>query len=100
MLKDTPLRIGIDGFNLGLEKGTGVATYARMLSRALTGIGHPVDVLYGLDVPKSSDPALREVSFFDTLNAAPQHVENRYSQKMVARPKVYSCTPSGRKYSN
>lgn len=93
MSKDTQLRIGIDGFNLGLEKGTGVATYARMLSRALTDIGHPVDVLYGLDVPKSSDPALREVSFFDTLNAAPSTRRKSIFTKKWWQDRKYTFVP-------
>ena len=37
----------IDGFNLGLEKGTGVATYARNLSYALRDLSCDVGVLYG-----------------------------------------------------
>ena len=40
-------RIMIDGRNLGLEKGTGVATYARNLSHELHAMGHGVEVLYG-----------------------------------------------------
>jgi hypothetical protein len=39
--------IMIDGRNLGLEKGTGVATYARNLSYCLHDMGYGVDVLYG-----------------------------------------------------
>ena len=38
-------RILIDGRNLGLEKGTGVATYARNLSYELHEMGHVVEVL-------------------------------------------------------
>jgi hypothetical protein len=37
----------IDGYNLGLERGTGVATYARNLSHELKALGHRVSVLYG-----------------------------------------------------
>ena len=33
----------IDGFNLGLEKGTGVATYARNLSYGLRGLASLVE---------------------------------------------------------
>jgi len=64
------LRIGIDGFNLSLEKGTGVATYARTLSQALSNMGHVVDVLYGMQIPNRSNQDLREVRFFDRLGAA------------------------------
>ena len=55
----------IDGYNLGLEKGTGVATYARNLSYAVHGLGHSVSVLYGNRAPQSRDPLLNEIAFFD-----------------------------------
>ncbi|NVN45139.1 glycosyltransferase family 4 protein [Asaia siamensis] len=70
MVNKNKLRIGIDGFNLGLEKGTGVATYARTLSQALSNMGHEVDVFYGLQIPAKSNPDLREVRFFDRLGAS------------------------------
>ncbi len=57
-------KILIDGYNLGLEKGTGVATYARNLSYELHNLGHSVSVLYGHPAA-SRDPLLREISFFD-----------------------------------
>ncbi|PEQ14032.1 glycosyl transferase family 1 [Novosphingobium sp. PC22D] len=56
----------IDGYNLGLEKGTGVATYARNLSYELDRLGHGVAVLYGNRGGTSRNPLLREVSFFDS----------------------------------
>lgn len=59
-------KILIDGYNLGLDKGTGVATYGRNLSLELHRIGHDVSVLYGNRSSTSSDPLLREVSFFDS----------------------------------
>lgn len=55
----------IDGYNLGLEKGTGVATYARNLSYAVHGLGHSVSVLYGNRAAPSRDPLLNEIAFFD-----------------------------------
>jgi glycosyltransferase involved in cell wall biosynthesis len=60
------LRILIDGYNLGLEKGTGVATYARNLSFALHGLGHEVGVLYGGRASAFREPLIREIAFFDS----------------------------------
>jgi glycosyltransferase involved in cell wall biosynthesis len=57
--------IAIDGYNLALEQGTGVATYARNLSFRLGALGAEVGVLYGQRVAKSADPVLREITFFD-----------------------------------
>ncbi|HEX2554463.1 MAG TPA: glycosyltransferase family 1 protein, partial [Microvirga sp.] len=61
----------IDGYNLGLERGTGVATYARNLSAAVHGLGYRVEVLYGLRMPRVDDPLLREIFFFDPLPQRP-----------------------------
>ena len=61
------LRVGLDGFNLAMARGTGVATYARSLSHALKGLGCGVDVLYGLDVSPRAPAALRETLFFAAL---------------------------------
>ncbi|MFS3137436.1 glycosyltransferase family 4 protein [Gluconacetobacter sacchari] len=62
-----PCPVGIDGFNLALAKGTGIATYARVLSRNLKALGCTVDVLYGLNVAETTNTSLREVLFFDQL---------------------------------
>lgn len=55
----------IDGYNLGLEKGTGVATYARNLSEEVGRLGHRTSVLYGHGGTSARDPLLREIAFFD-----------------------------------
>lgn len=61
------MKIGIDGYNLALRSGTGVATYARTLARAVNGIGWPVDLLYGLQVSPKSRLDARESLFFAQL---------------------------------
>ncbi len=65
-------RIMIDGRNLDLEKGTGVATYARNLSYALHEGGHHVDVLYGTRAAPGSSTLMKEIGFFDS-NAGTPH---------------------------
>lgn len=78
--QDLRPRIGLDGFNLALEQGTGIATYSRNLSYVLKDLGASVDVLYGRNLParrivggsKQADiDLLQEIGFFDsapTLN--------------------------------
>jgi glycosyltransferase involved in cell wall biosynthesis len=58
-------RVFLDGFNLALAQGTGVATYARNLSHAIHSLGAQVGVLYGKRAGPSRDPLGREVGFFD-----------------------------------
>ena len=62
-------RIIFDGLNLALEEGTGVATYARMLTRVARDLGHDVGVVYGSPQAPSKHPVLREIAFFDEKRA-------------------------------
>jgi glycosyltransferase involved in cell wall biosynthesis len=59
------LKVALDGFNLALDKGTGVATYGRNLSVVLKSLGAKVDVLYGAPIKAKYDDLLKEVMFFD-----------------------------------
>jgi glycosyltransferase involved in cell wall biosynthesis len=43
------MKIAIDGFNLGFSQGTGIATYARELSKILTANHHQVYTCFGLN---------------------------------------------------
>lgn len=70
-----PKTILIDGYNLGLEKGTGVATYARNLSYELHELGHRVSVLYGNRGSLNRDELLREIAFFDGAVEQPRLLE-------------------------
>ncbi|WP_198374147.1 glycosyltransferase family 4 protein [Neoroseomonas rubea] len=70
-----PPRIFIDGYNLALEQGTGVATYARNLSFGLRDIGAEVGVLYGTKTSTiSASPLIREIGFFDPRVGRPSRV--------------------------
>ena len=57
-------RMLIDGMNLGLREGTGVATYARELNAALRALGADTELLYDRGA-RARDPVLREVQFYD-----------------------------------
>ena len=70
-------RILIDGRNLGLEKGTGVATYARNLSYELHAMGHGVEVLYGYGAGPSRNALMREIAFFDSNHGDRDRVGSR-----------------------
>lgn len=60
------MRILIDGKNLSLKTGTGIATYARNLCALARQGGHHVDVLFGEAFGYSKNPLLREIGFYDT----------------------------------
>src|SRR6516162_8310285 len=58
-------RIFFDGLNLSLSRGTGIATYTRILTRAAHELGHEVGVVYSTPFTPAKDPLLREIAFFD-----------------------------------
>ncbi len=68
------MRIGIDGYNLAMPNGTGIATYGRMLADTLQSMGHQVDGVFGLDV--TGPPDQRETLFHDRL-ARPEDQRTR-----------------------
>ena len=55
-----------------------MATYARSLSVCLRQLGHPVDVLYGMDIDPASDPVMRQVAFFEQLQTERGYRRPRY----------------------
>lgn len=57
----------VDGFNLALEKGTGVATYARNLTYIFRDLELQTNVLYGRPIGRARSSLLTEVQFFDPL---------------------------------
>ncbi len=84
--------IALDGFNLAMPRGTGVATYAQTLSHTAQALGYAIDLIYGLNIPNSVNPALREVMFFSTLNeesaAAPSKSFKRSLRRALMSPGV------------
>lgn len=84
-----PLRIGIDGYNLALPAGTGVASYGRTLAETLAAAGHRVEGVFGIDA--GAAPATRELLFFDRVcRAAPKRSWSaRQALRLAAlRPRI------------
>lgn len=83
-----PTRIFVDGYNLTLEQGTGVATYARNLAHALRGLDHEVGVLYGRRSGASKDLLAREVGFFDPrVKPVPKWLQTiRNYRRLIGNP--------------
>ena len=64
------MRIGVDGYNLAMPNGTGIATYSSQLVTAIRSLGHGTDGIFGVEVPTA--PSLRHVAFFDRYRRAPE----------------------------
>jgi glycosyltransferase involved in cell wall biosynthesis len=58
-------RVCVDGFNLSLKQGSGVATYARNLIGCLADLGFETQILYGPQRILKKPRLLGEVSLFD-----------------------------------
>jgi len=63
-------RIYFDGLNLSLERGTGIATYTRMLADVVRDLGYEVGVVYASPHRPPNNALMREITFFDPNNAA------------------------------
>jgi glycosyltransferase involved in cell wall biosynthesis len=88
-------RIMIDGRNLSLEKGTGVATYARNLSFQLRDLRYRVEVLYGSRASPGRSYLMREIAFFDSNAGDPPkwlRVLRAFKEAVVA-PFGYRAEP-------
>lgn len=66
----------IDGYNLRLEKGTGISTYSRNLAAAARRAGASVGILYGYPRRVRNRPLIDEVSFFDPALERPFMAES------------------------
>jgi glycosyltransferase involved in cell wall biosynthesis len=60
-----PKQIFFDGLNLSLKKGTGIATYTRVLLGLTRDLGYRSGVLYSRQSGMPRDELAREVAFFD-----------------------------------
>lgn len=60
-----PPSIGIDGYNLTLPHGTGIATYGNAVAEAVRGLGLGLDGIFG--VPVGRDPRIREINFYEAI---------------------------------
>ena len=58
-------RICIDGFNLAMPQGSGIATYARNLLAAIAAAQHETQLLLSSTRPLSDDATLNQVALFD-----------------------------------
>lgn len=73
------LRVGFDGYNLSLQQGTGVATYARSLTTTLAAIGAEAHALYAANRRPSKNKLLNYVGVFD----ADTRVRRRFTDRMA-----------------
>jgi glycosyltransferase involved in cell wall biosynthesis len=69
-------KICIDGFNIAMPRGSGIATYAHNLNHALRQLGHETQILYGPPQGHSKVPLLGEIALVN----APAPTSEQWSQ--------------------
>ena len=57
--------VAIDGYNLAMAHGTGVATYGVGVAEAAKSLGMRVEGVFG--IPVGADPRLREIMFYEAF---------------------------------
>ncbi len=89
------MRVLIDGMNLGLGRGTGVATYACNLARCINRREAQLSVLYGRNIDQQQDSLLREIMFADTWErpaGTAQYVRRLLTSLSAQRPEAIPDT--------
>lgn len=82
-----PHRVLLEGCQLTLRHGTGIATYGRNLAAALRGNGCDVDVLIDTDKTlRGADPVLNAISLFDAVLPVPWSPIKRRWRRHVGAP--------------
>lgn len=77
------MRIGIDGYNLAIPNGTGVATYGASLAAAVASLGHSTIGVFGIDAGTRDDT--RETLFFERFGRGghPGNVTRRAGRRVL-----------------
>jgi len=78
-------RIVYDGLNLALGQGTGIAVYTRVLIHTARSLGYDIGVVYGVPLPATEDPLLREVLFFDQMRSSSRRASASRSRILYNR---------------
>lgn len=90
--------ICIDGFNIALEQGSGIATYGRNLARTIRSLDLNAQVLFGPPNALGRDNVLNEVMLADSLNPAKKAKKtDRFVRTLTSRlgRQAQAVMPSG-----
>ena len=94
----TRATICVDGFNIALAKGSGIATYGRNLLSTIAGLGMDGQVLYGPGAKRSSNNVVNETALVDAERPGPKLKKfDRFKRTLTSRfgQTVWPIAPSG-----
>lgn len=90
--------ICVDGFNIALAKGSGIATYGRNLLTTIAGMGMDGQVLYGPNAKRSPNNMLNEAALVDVDRPGPKLKKfDRFKRTLSSRwgRTAWPIAPSG-----
>jgi glycosyltransferase involved in cell wall biosynthesis len=85
-------RICIDGYNLGMARGSGIATYARNLNSNLKAMGHETQILFSSSLDADATDLMRQATLLDAGAVAPSN-KVRAVLRSLARPPRLTAWP-------
>ena len=89
-------RVCIDGFNLSLAKGSGIATYGRTLYDGLAGLGFETQILMGSPRAPGGNALLNEIALSDAVPVKQtRRSVSRFLSNRTTRP-VLEAVPVAR----
>jgi glycosyltransferase involved in cell wall biosynthesis len=81
-------RICIDGFNLGMSRGSGIATYARNLTSNLGAMGHETQILFSSTLDEDPTDLMRQVTLLDAGAVAPSNNVKAVLRSLARPPRL------------
>ncbi|MGE6781503.1 glycosyltransferase family 4 protein [Ensifer adhaerens] len=84
-------RILVDGKNLALRQGTGVATYARSLCLNLTATKRRVELLYGEKLPSAASSAANVSSTLNALRSDAAMVASHVTRRVTRFSRLFGA---------
>lgn len=75
----------VDGYNLAMAKGSGIATYGRNLLSTVRSMGYDTQVLYGPPVERAQDAILNEAALVDAERPRKVRRFERFVQTLTSR---------------
>ncbi|WP_425992209.1 glycosyltransferase family 4 protein [Brevundimonas sp. TWP2-3-2] len=94
----TRATICVDGFNIALAKGSGIATYGRNLLSTIATMGMDGQVLYGPNAKRSANNVLNEMALVDADRPGPKLKKfDRFQRTLTSRfgRSAWPIAPSG-----
>lgn len=87
--------IALDGHNISLAEGTGIARYGKSLLENLQAIGCNTGILFGLNCNYSGDNLTMESAFFNSLAYFSQPKGVKYLSRYFNRPQLVEVVSTG-----